>query len=262
MSIITIDNQLIHYEVLGRGEPVLFIHGWLGSWRYWWPAMQGLSAHHRTFALDLWGFGDSSKVPAAYSIPAYVEMIEQFLNQLGVSRPLTLIGHGLGAAVSLKYAQKYHDHVKKLITIALPVKGNTLNSRLAEMPPDEFISRVMGKSNSFPEIDMELRKTDQSAVSKLAAEIYQGDFENDLANSPCPILSIYGAQDVVVTASHSNNFYTSADSRYLVKLDNCAHFPMLEETVKFNRLLLEFIHADDAALTEIAPKEYWQRRVR
>ncbi|MFW6183111.1 MAG: alpha/beta fold hydrolase, partial [Chloroflexota bacterium] len=59
MSITTVGEHLIHYEALGRGQPVIFIHGWLGSWRYWWSSMQGLSAHCRTFALDLWGFGDS-----------------------------------------------------------------------------------------------------------------------------------------------------------------------------------------------------------
>lgn len=262
MSIITVDNQLIHYEALGRGNPVLFIHGWIGSWRYWWPSMQGLSAQHRSFALDLWGFGDSSKVQSAYSLTEYVNMVETFIDKLGVARPITLIGHGLGAAVSLKYAQKYHDHVNKLITVALPIKGNTLHNRLAELGSDEFVNRVLGKSNSFPEIDMELRKTDQTAVSQLATEVYQCDFENDLANCTCPVLVIYGKQDtVVLPPTDGNNHYTSAGQRYYVGLDGCTHFPMLEETAKFNRLLLEFIHADES-LTELAPKEYWQRRVR
>ena len=40
MSAITIGGDLIHYEVLGRGRPVLLVHGWIGSWRYWVPAMQ------------------------------------------------------------------------------------------------------------------------------------------------------------------------------------------------------------------------------
>ncbi len=57
MSAITIENDLVHYEVLGRGRPVILVHGWLGSWRYWVPAMQQLSSKYRTYALDLWGFG-------------------------------------------------------------------------------------------------------------------------------------------------------------------------------------------------------------
>ena len=70
MSITTVGNHLIHYEVLGRGKPLIFIHGWLGSWRYWWPSMQAMSSQYRSFAFDLWGFGDSSKAPEQYTIDA------------------------------------------------------------------------------------------------------------------------------------------------------------------------------------------------
>ncbi|SRR5258706_11925765 len=69
MSAITIENDLVHYEVLGRGRPVIFVHGWLGSWRYWVPTMQQLSMKYRTYALDLWGFGDSGKGNNRYSLP-------------------------------------------------------------------------------------------------------------------------------------------------------------------------------------------------
>ncbi|HEY4724103.1 MAG TPA: alpha/beta hydrolase, partial [Anaerolineae bacterium] len=33
MSAIIIDSGLIHYEAIGRGRPLIFLHGWLGSWR-------------------------------------------------------------------------------------------------------------------------------------------------------------------------------------------------------------------------------------
>ncbi len=45
MSVIFIDGQLAHYEVIGRGTPVLFLHGWVGSWRYWVPTMQVVSTN-------------------------------------------------------------------------------------------------------------------------------------------------------------------------------------------------------------------------
>jgi hypothetical protein len=55
--------------------------------------------------------------------------------------------------------------------------------------------------------------------------------------------------------------HTPDNGRYYVALDSCNHFPMLEQTAKFNRLLMDFIHADkDQA--ELALKEHWQRRIR
>jgi pimeloyl-ACP methyl ester carboxylesterase len=68
MSIVALENDLIHYEVLGRGRPLIFLHGWVGSWRYWIPAMQALSISYRAYALDLWGFGDTPNRPDKYSL--------------------------------------------------------------------------------------------------------------------------------------------------------------------------------------------------
>src|SRR5258708_26557245 len=82
MSAITLENDLVHYEVLGRGRPVIFVHGWLGSWRYWVPAMQQLSAKYRTYALDLWGFGDSGRDSKDYGFQNHVEFAPEFMGAL------------------------------------------------------------------------------------------------------------------------------------------------------------------------------------
>ena len=61
MSAIILRDEIVHYDVLGRGRPLLFLHDWVGSWRYWIPTMQAASTSFRAYALDLWGFGDTAK---------------------------------------------------------------------------------------------------------------------------------------------------------------------------------------------------------
>ncbi len=60
MSAVLLDEKIVHYEVLGRGRPIIFLHGWVGSWRYWVPAMQIAAMSFRAYAIDLWGFGDTA----------------------------------------------------------------------------------------------------------------------------------------------------------------------------------------------------------
>lgn len=263
MSITTIDSQLIHYEVLGRGQPLIFIHGWVGSWRYWWPSMQALSAHYRTFAFDLWGFGDSSKTSDFYSLNAYVNMVNQFIDKLGVARPVILVGHGLGAVVALNYTAKNPENVAKLAAISLPVSGTYLTNKLQGADTDAMVSRVLGRSESFGEIDSEIRKVDAMAVSKSMDEIGKLDFVSDITNLNRPLLLVYGRQDSLVLQPNGEYSYLqqSVNDRFYVELELCHHFPMLQEKAKFNRLLLDFIIAS-AELTELTPKEYWQRRIR
>lgn len=263
MSITTVGSHLVHYEVLGRGQPVIFLHGWLGSWRYWWPSMQEMSAHHRSFAFDLWGFGDSSKAPELYSLNHYTVMLDEFISQLGIATPVTLIGHALGAVVGLRYTIARPQLVEKLITVSLPVHGGSLNDRLVSSDPDGFVNRVIGRGNSFMEVDSELRKTDQNAMNLLAQEVSQLNFVDDLTNCQRPLLMVFGEQDPVIQPPMGDYYHLQKNghNRFYVGLENCNHFPMLQETAKFNRLLLDFSLAGDD-LSKLEPKEYWYRRTR
>jgi pimeloyl-ACP methyl ester carboxylesterase len=120
MSAITIDGELVHYEVLGRGRPVMLVHGWLGSWRYWVPAMQQWQAKFRVYALDLFGFGDSGKNPNKYSLEHQIDMLADFTEQLGLTKT-AVVGHGLGAMITAEFARRYPARVPRLMLISAPL---------------------------------------------------------------------------------------------------------------------------------------------
>ena len=100
-------------------------------------------------------------------------------------------------------------------------------------------------------------------MNQLANELASIDFLEEIASCPRPVMLVYGGQDQVVQMppDHYDQLQNPDKNRFFVPLADCNHFPMLQEKAKFNRLLLDFIHADDN-VTELAPKDYWQRRVR
>lgn len=120
MSAITAGGDLVHYEVLGRGRPVILVHGWLGSWRYWIPTLQHLQSNYRLYALDLYGFGDSAKNPAKYHIEHQIALLEDFMIQLAITKA-AFVGHGLGAIVVAEYARRYPERVPRLIVVSAPL---------------------------------------------------------------------------------------------------------------------------------------------
>ena len=122
MSAITIEDELVHYEVLGRGKPIILVHGWLGSWRYWVPTMQQLSTKYRCYALDLWGFGDSGKDPARYSLEKQIDLLDKFIERMGIPK-VVLVGHSLGAAVVAQFAANAETgpKVHRMLLVAPPL---------------------------------------------------------------------------------------------------------------------------------------------
>jgi pimeloyl-ACP methyl ester carboxylesterase len=147
MSAVTIDNDLVHYEVLGRGRPVILLHGWMNSWRYWVPSMQQLSMKYRTYALDLWGYGDSSKDDARLTLDAHVELLGNFMDKLGIAKA-AFVGHSLGAAVMVRFSLKNPGRVARLMAISPPVFESALERRLAAQPAAQTPGQAQPSSSA------------------------------------------------------------------------------------------------------------------
>lgn len=120
MSAITVGGDIVHYEVLGRGRPVVLVHGWMGSWRYWIPIMQQLHLKYRVYALDLFGFGDSAKNPEKYTMEQQINLLTEFMSQLGLGKAV-LIGHGLGAQVVAEFANQHREMVHRMLIASAPL---------------------------------------------------------------------------------------------------------------------------------------------
>lgn len=262
MSVTTINGQLVHFEAFGRGKPVVFVHGWLGSWRYWWPTMQAISNHHRSFAVDLWGFGDSSKTVGDYSLESHLAMLSGFVEKMGISRPFTIVGHSLGAIVGINYAKKAPEAVNRIVTIALPLSRDHINGQLTGKSATAILDFSMNKFGGYPEVIMGLEKTNDAALDESVSQFGGLNPAGDLQSVQCPVLLVYGDRDglVIRPASDMDPLPQGEPERHCVILEGCSHFPMLEKPAVFNRLLREFMHHADSRA--IAPKEYWQRRMR
>src|SRR3990172_3319756 len=194
MSAIVVYDDVVHYEVLGRGPGILFIHGWIGSWRYWIPAMQALSARYRTYAIDLWGFGDTGKRAAHYSLDAQVELIARFMDQLGVAK-LALVGHGLGGAVAIRFAAQHPELVARLMTVGTPLTGAAINPRFTTSTIPSLVDWLVGKGPGNDEITAEANKIDP-AVIQISLQYMAGvDLGAELALTAAPTLLVHGDKD-------------------------------------------------------------------
>lgn len=86
MSAALLDDKIVHYEVLGRGRPIIFLHGWVGSWRYWVPAMQTAAMSFRAHAFDLWGFGDTAHELSCYFMEQQATLLDRFMQEMGIGK--------------------------------------------------------------------------------------------------------------------------------------------------------------------------------
>jgi len=82
--------------------------------------MRQLQLKYRVYAIDLFGFGDSSKNPERYTINQQIELIDDFMKQLGIPKA-AFLAHGLGAHVAIEFAKQYPDRVARMLLSSAPV---------------------------------------------------------------------------------------------------------------------------------------------
>ena len=261
MSAILLEGSIVHYEVLGRGRPVIFLHGWVGSWKYWIASMQVTSTSFRAYALDLWGFGDTAHNELKYTLDEQVKLLDDFMNEMGIGK-IALVGHGLGALVGMKFAMRYRQSVDRIMAINCPITLDSVNSRLKTPSSAQDLSDWL--SNRTPEATTALSdapKTDLKAITSSMPELQGDTLFTTFRGLDVPCLMVYGEKDQAVTLPA----YEAVSSTFThpVVLDGSGHFPMIEETIKFNRLLTDFLALDSGASpSELQMKEEWKRRVR
>ena len=260
MSAIILESSIVHYEVLGRGRPVIFLHGWVGSWKYWIASMQVTSTSFRAYALDLWGFGDTAHNDTKYSLDEQVKLVDAFLNELGIGK-IALVGHGLGALVGMKFAINYKEKVDRVMAVNCPLNFEAVSSRLRTNSPQDLSDWLSNRSPEASTALSDAPKADVKAIATSVAGVQADNLFGNFRNLDVPCLLVYGEKDQAVTIPS----YEAATSTFThqIVLEGSGHFPMIEETIKFNRLLTDFLALPSGiSPSELQMKDEWKRRVR
>jgi len=261
MSAILLDGGIVHYEVIGRGRPIIFLHGWIGSWRYWVPAMQTASTGFRAYGLDMWGFGDTAREAGRYGLDKQVALLDQFLQELGMGK-VAIVGHGLGAVVGLLFTMRYPSVVDRIMAIAAPLDANSINNRLKTAPIAELIDWLLTKDPSAEPARVDAAKTDPLALSTSFNSPDLAHFSNRIGSLNNPCLLVYGQNDPGIGLPQFEHASAPLNMHSVI-LEQSAHFPMLDDPARFNRLLTDFLSLEAGeSPRDLQMKEEWKRRVR
>lgn len=274
MSIVVIDNQVVHYEVFGRGRPVLFLHGWLGSWRYWFPTMEVVADHFRTYSFDFWGFGDSRRKNTPESIQSYSDQVIRFLDELGIDR-VQLVGHSMGGMVALKTAINYPDRITRVATVGAPIDGDSLSwlLKLTDRPifADAFarlpwlrryLFRFFLGETSDPavsEVIDDSVKSSANTLRRAVSSMWRTDLRPELPRLRVPSLIVHGGRDDIVAPNQADLFDNVASAQ-VVMMPRSRHFPFLDEAELFNDVLLRFLKAQPPAGPDTMPSLVRERQ--
>lgn len=275
-KLIEIKGHQIAFIDEGKSEKVLlFIHG-LGSYlKAWSRNFPELTKHFRCIALDLPGYGKSSKAIHSGKVSFYVEVLKEFIDKLELKN-LTLVGHSMGGQISLSFAIKCPNQLDKLV-LAAPAGFESFTDEEIELfrkivSPD-IIFRTSNEQIKFnykinfynmpPEAeeminDRILIKEDPefynhcSVVSNSLFGLLKEPIFNRLDKLNTSTLILFGLDDLLIPNKSLHETTTKEiatigaskikDSR-LILFEKCGHFIQFEKPDEFNKSIIQFINS-------------------
>ena len=262
MSSITTDQGIVHYEVYGRGRPVILLHGWLGSWGLWQETMSYLGRYYRTYALDFWGFGESGKKRETYAVQDFVSLVEQFMDRLGIAQA-PLVGHSMGGTVSLAVAMKYPERVSKVVIIGSPIMGSSLafplklagyrvtaklifNMMWAFRGMMKVASPYICADPRFPKMmDHDLTSTTVESFLLSIASLRRTDLRPMLPQLKIPVMGMFGERDNIVNSRQWQPLLAGVPHAKIVRWERAQHFVMLDTPQDFMENLKTFLDQEE-----------------
>lgn len=113
---------MLHAEISGSGPVIVMLHGYLASSQYYKKIARRLSRSHTVVRVDLLGHGRSPKPRhSRYDYDDHIDALHATLTELGLSRPIVLVGHSMGGLIALRYAKKFPHDVSRLVMFNPPM---------------------------------------------------------------------------------------------------------------------------------------------
>jgi pimeloyl-ACP methyl ester carboxylesterase len=115
----TVRDRPALYGVAGEGIPLLFLHGWgLAHHAYKRPLKRLVHLGCRVYAPAMPGFGGTASLSkTSLTLAGYAAWVDEFLDAVGVTEPLIVVGHSFGGGVAIQVAHDLPERVRSLVLI-------------------------------------------------------------------------------------------------------------------------------------------------
>ena len=267
-----VNGDSLHYIDIGKGDPVIFVHGTLDDYRLWYMQMDTFAKDHRVIAYSrryAYPNRQVSSDSADYSPAIHAKDLAEFIRSLNLD-PVHLVGHSYGAYTAL-LATMAHPELVRTVTLGEPpvlpllqnvpggdtiidkfVKSSIIPAADAFRSGDNqkgvsvFVGGVTGDSSFFSKMPPEAQAMVMSNVLELrgialSKNIFPPITCADLKKIKTPVLLMTGEKTLLLFNAINEELNKCLSNKEKVILSNATHGLEMENPVDFNKIVLAFI---------------------
>lgn len=241
MDTVAVNGINLAYTRLGKGTPLMLVHGFPLDSSSWNELIPYLKDHFDLILPDLRGFGKSTTVDAPYTLSDMADDLAGLLDHLGVEKT-ALAGHSMGGYISLAFAKKYPQRVSGLGLVASQAaadapEGKERRYKTAADVAEKGVGVVVDAMPPKLSADVRVqefvrgvieRQSKQAVIGALKAMAEREDAMPILSSFNFPLVLIHGDADQLIPIERAKEIKSANPSARLLELKGAGHMPMME----------------------------------
>lgn len=274
---ITVDGAAVHLLVAGTGQPLLLLHGLIGSGQTWRQNISFLAKDASVYAVDLFNMGKSERVVGLDAgLEATADRIASLMAALDLPKA-DIAAHSHGGAIAMMLAARHPDRVRKLILFApanpfcrsrnlvirfFQTRLGTWLARRVHLLPRQVHAKALGRMYGDPSrvaegtLEGYTEGLDIPGTMDHVLEILRGWFDDmRLLRSVLgrlagmPTLLIWGDRDRAVHLSSARGLQRTLTQSRLLVIQGAGHLPFEEMPEPCNRAMRDWLVGSDVQKT-------------
>ncbi len=205
-----VNGLKMYYEIHGKGQPVVLLHGGFGTIDMFGPVLTALAENHQVIGVEPQGHGHTADIDRPLSFEQMADDIAALIQQLELEKA-DLVGYSLGGGIALQTAIRHPELVRKLVVVSAPYRQDgwypeqiagmsSITPELAKTwvgsPLQQAYAAVAPRPEDWPRL-----------AGKLGDLLRQNyDWSAQVAALPMPTMLVVGDADGVRT-SHTVQFF-------------------------------------------------------
>jgi pimeloyl-ACP methyl ester carboxylesterase len=235
---IQVKGQQIAYQVAGRGDPVILVHGLSGSTRWWGRNVPTLSQRYSVYLIDLPGFGAMRRARPTFALNQAAAWLLDWMDAVGIKQA-HFIGHSMGGYICIKIAAQHPKAVRRLVLVA-PAGVPYLHTI------GDYFLPILGTfrytTPSFlPTLFYDGMRAGPRTLLRAAQQLLAADVQADLQAIRAPTLLIWGENDTLVPPAMGEILRAEIANARLLRLSKAGHIVMFDQADEFNKAVLDFL---------------------
>lgn len=252
-------------EDIGKGKPVVFLHGWPANHKMFEYQMTELpNEGYRFIGIDMRGYGKSDRPWNGYDYDRMADDVRAVIDMLELDN-VSLLGFSMGGSIAIRYMTKHSGHhVSKLILsgAAAPIftqqddypygmkqeeVTDLIQATFDDRPKmlEDFGSMFFAKEKSEPFttwfFNLGLDASPHGTI-KSAEALRDEDLRSELANVKVPTAIFHGKQDQICPFEFAEEMHRGIENSTIIAFEDSGHGTIHDEREKFNTELINFLN--------------------